>query len=162
MIKLPFVKHILRWLVNNQTNFYRFSIFLHMYNLAWLFDANSESSSGQACQALGNQCPSIGIMNAWMCLRNKYYGMTQSRSSVRPNYGKLEINTHSWEKVVLCHKFYAHLDMWQGSNELSILPIMLCSVMPGSKTVPDICHSKIWLHSTPILNSNTPLHNSAP
>ena len=31
--------------------------------------------------------------------------------------------------------------------------------MPGSKTVPNICHSKIWLqYSTPTLSSNTPLH----
>ena len=50
-------------------------------------------------------------MNACMCLRNKCYGMTQSRSSVKPNCGKLEINAHAWEKVVLYHKFYAHLDV---------------------------------------------------
>ena len=30
---------------------------------------------------------------------------------VSPNCGKLEINAHAREKVVLCHKFYAHLDV---------------------------------------------------
>ena len=38
---------------------------------------------------------SIGIMNVCMCLGNKYYGVTQSRSSVRPNCGKVEINTQA-------------------------------------------------------------------
>ena len=37
----------------------------------------SDRSSDQACQPLGNQSPSIGILNACMCLRNKYYGVAQ-------------------------------------------------------------------------------------
>ena len=128
--------------------------------MARLFAANLDSSSGQACQVLGNQHPNIRIMKAWMCLRNKCYGVTQSRSKVRPNCGKLEINAHAWEKVVLCHKFYAHLDVARIEClfEQSVLPILLYSVMPGSETVPNICHSNIWLHSIPILHSNTPLH----
>ena len=50
-------------------SFYFFYISLHMYNLARLFVARLDSSSGQACQAPGNQCPSIDIMNACMYLR---------------------------------------------------------------------------------------------
>ena len=158
MIKVPFAKHILRWLVNNQTNFYRFSIFLHMYNLAWLFATNLDSSSGQACL----ECPSTGIMNACMCLRNKYYGVTQSRYSVRLNCGKLKINVHAWQKVVLCHKFLRTLR--RGQDQISSLFYLSCYVLyaweqdcaqhlPFQNLTP--------LHSTP-LHSNTPLHNSNP
>ena len=68
---------------------------------------------------------------------------------------KLEINHNAWEKFVLCYKFYSHLDMWPGSSEQSVLPILLFSFM-----LANICHSKIWLHSTPILHSNTPLQHS--
>ena len=160
MVSIKSAKHMLRWLVSNQANLYRFSILLHMYNLAWLFAANLDSSSDLACQAVGNQCPNIGIMNACMCLRNKYYGATQSRSSVRPYCDKLEImpmHEKRWCCVIL-------RTPTRGQDRMSSLfylsyCVLLCL---WRKTVPSICHSKIWLHSTPILHSNTPLHNSTP
>ena len=37
---------------------------------------------------------------------------------------------------MLCHKVSSHLDIWPGSSEQSTLPILLFSVMHGSKTMP--------------------------
>ena len=78
--------------------------------------------------------------------------------SVRPNCGKLQINDKAWEKVVFCHKVYSHLNIWPGSNEQSVLLILLCSVMPGSKFSTPKSDSTPLYYFIPIHRSNTPLH----
>ena len=55
--------NLLRFPVSHQANCIGFSVFLHMYNLAKLFGANIDSSSGKVCQALCNQHASIGLVN---------------------------------------------------------------------------------------------------
>ena len=49
-------------------------VFVYFCTCTILHDCSLQS---EACQALDNQCPSIAIMNACMCLRNKYCDMTQ-------------------------------------------------------------------------------------